>query len=530
MPTTDVVDFLPATLPSVKRTELTGPTPRTLRSASTSAGGVSPKPLFAPTVRSPANARSTARSIEPRSPAAKIVTNTTSATPTISAAAVTAVRAGLRVEFSRARRPVTPVSRCSGAPMSDASGRTSCGLKSATPRKTATDPRPSSAAAPPPDPPPKSPYATMPAPPRPSTAAAINRPRPARGAAVSPSRSAAIGAMRVARSAGTRLAMTVTTTPTSSDTTIVRVAMTDAVAGRSAPIALNSARRRGHERDAAEQPGERREQADDGGLEHDRAQHLAARRAEHPQQRELARALRDGDRERVVDHERADEQRDAAEDEQRRAKEAELVLEVGGLSGGVLGAGAHLDGLAAQLRAHAAAQDRRRDAIVAGDGDRAELAALAGHRLCGRQRRDRDRVAGDRRLLAEARGADEREAAQALLADDLHAVAELEVLLVDGVLVEADLGGALRRTAADEAKLLERRGLQRRDEAAVADRLAVLVADPDVAEDRAGRRRDAVDGAHALDDAARPAAAGRRRSRRRPCPARPPRQCPCWPA
>ena len=62
---------------------------------------------------------------------------------------------------------------------------------------------------------------------------------------MSPSRSAAIGAIRVARSAGTTLATTVTTTPTSSETTIVRVAMTDAVAGRSAPIAQNSARRPG---------------------------------------------------------------------------------------------------------------------------------------------------------------------------------------------------------------------------------------------------------------------------------------------
>ena len=53
----------------------------------------------------------------------------TSATPTISAAAVTAVRAGLRIAFSRASRPVMPASRSSGAPTSAAIGRTSCGLK-----------------------------------------------------------------------------------------------------------------------------------------------------------------------------------------------------------------------------------------------------------------------------------------------------------------------------------------------------------------------------------------------------------------
>jgi CelD/BcsL family acetyltransferase involved in cellulose biosynthesis len=73
----------------------------------------------------------------------------------------------------------------------------------------------------------------------------MSRPRPAFADAVRPSRSAAIGAIRVARSAGTTLAMTVTTTPTSSEMTIVRIAITDAVAGRSAPIAVNSARRAG---------------------------------------------------------------------------------------------------------------------------------------------------------------------------------------------------------------------------------------------------------------------------------------------
>ena len=103
------------------------------------------------------NARSTAPSIEPRRPAAKIVTKATSATPIISAAAVAAVRAGLRIEFSRARRPLTPNSRSSGAPTSQASGRTSCGENSATPRNTATAPPPSVAAAPEPDAPPNRP-------------------------------------------------------------------------------------------------------------------------------------------------------------------------------------------------------------------------------------------------------------------------------------------------------------------------------------------------------------------------------------
>ena len=46
------------------------------------------------------------------------------------------------------------------------------------------------------------------------------------------------------------------------------------------------------------------------------AEHLAARAAERPQRRELAGALRDGDRQRVEDDERTDEERDTAEAEQ----------------------------------------------------------------------------------------------------------------------------------------------------------------------------------------------------------------------
>ena len=56
------------------------------------------------------------------------------------------------------------------------------------------------------------------------------------------------------------------------------------------------------------------ERLDDHGVEH-----LPARRAERAQQRELARALRDGDGERVEDQEAADEHGDAGEHEQRRS-------------------------------------------------------------------------------------------------------------------------------------------------------------------------------------------------------------------
>ena len=49
--------------------------------------------------------------------AAKIVMKPTSATPIMSAAAVAAVRRGLRIAFSRASVPVMPLIFGSGAPM-----------------------------------------------------------------------------------------------------------------------------------------------------------------------------------------------------------------------------------------------------------------------------------------------------------------------------------------------------------------------------------------------------------------------------
>ena len=75
-------------------------------------------------------------------PAAKIEAKVTSATPIMSAAAVTAVRPGWRTEFSRASWPVMPVARSIGRPMTFASGRTSRGESSATPRKVSAAPPP----------------------------------------------------------------------------------------------------------------------------------------------------------------------------------------------------------------------------------------------------------------------------------------------------------------------------------------------------------------------------------------------------
>ncbi len=155
---------------AVRRVETTS-TPGTCRAATAAPGEIGVKPSLLRITSSPWKLSSTAEEIEPLIPAAKTVTKATTARPIISAAAVTAVRAGLRWVFSRARRPVSRRKRSSGSPTSEASGRTSRGLKRETPNRTATAPPPSRTAALPPEMPPKRPARTIPSPARESSAA-----------------------------------------------------------------------------------------------------------------------------------------------------------------------------------------------------------------------------------------------------------------------------------------------------------------------------------------------------------------------
>ena len=135
----------PSTSSSVNRSAEAVSTPSIAATASRTAIGMSEKPSSLEIVRSPISVLSIASLIEPLIPAANTATNETRARPTISAAAVEAVRPGLRTEFSRASVPGTPPKRCIGAPTTDATGVTSSGLSRATPRKTATAPTPTHA-------------------------------------------------------------------------------------------------------------------------------------------------------------------------------------------------------------------------------------------------------------------------------------------------------------------------------------------------------------------------------------------------
>src|SRR5437763_8103393 len=149
---------------------------------------------------------------------AKIPTNATSPSPIINAAAVDAVRFGLRMAFSRPSLPDTPHRR-SGQPSTRATGRTINGLRTATPKNTVAAPRPANDAAL--EPPPRSPVRRMPMPAaRMTSPVTRRRVEPAYDVGWA-SRLAAMGGERDARSAGTTEDKTVAPRPTTAAATTV---------------------------------------------------------------------------------------------------------------------------------------------------------------------------------------------------------------------------------------------------------------------------------------------------------------------
>ena len=109
-----------------------------------SAGATPPPDDPAPELitKSPANVRSMVALIDALAEEAKIEMNAIRPTPIISADALAAVRLGLRMVFSRARVPVTPLMRGSGAPIARLSGSAIVRPSTDTPRKTSSTPTP----------------------------------------------------------------------------------------------------------------------------------------------------------------------------------------------------------------------------------------------------------------------------------------------------------------------------------------------------------------------------------------------------
>ena len=128
-----------------------------------------------------------------------------------------------------------------------------------------------------------------------------------------------------ARIAGPVPASTVTITPTSGAMIHVVGRIVSPPVGSAKPKASNTALSALRQCETDEQADGGGDHADDERLGEHRAEHLPAVGADGPQQCRGPQALRDDDRERVVDAERGDEERHAGEHQQERAEEAEEV-------------------------------------------------------------------------------------------------------------------------------------------------------------------------------------------------------------
>ena len=124
------------------------------------------------------------------------------------------------------------------------------------------------------------------------------------------------------------------------------------------------------------------------------------RRAERSQGRQLTRPLRDRDRERVRDHERADEERDRAEREQEVLQEVEEALGVLRVRLRLLRAGLHLRARR-EDRADLGRELRGRHAGLRLRADLVELSDALEEPLCRRQVEARKRRAAETRRSAE---------------------------------------------------------------------------------------------------------------------------------
>ncbi len=173
---------------------------------------------------------------EDLSDAPKIDTSATSASPTISAAAVTVVRFGFRIALPRASTPVTPNIKGSGRPTKAASRRATSGPRTTMPTKITNPPRNVTATDCSSGSGPRIPYAPTAIPIPVTIVPVIARDTVERRRLVMRrSPIAAIGGVRAARIAGTIAASNVTPTPTTAHASMVRFSTTNARSGTGTP-------------------------------------------------------------------------------------------------------------------------------------------------------------------------------------------------------------------------------------------------------------------------------------------------------
>ena len=204
------------------------------------------------------------------------------------------------------------------------------------------------------------------------------------------------------------------------------------------------------EAEAEEEADHRGDDADDERLEDDGREDLAARGADRPHRGELTRPLRDRDREGVRDHEGADEEGDAGEDEQEGLQERDELVGVLGIAPGLLRRGLDL-GIRRQHLLELLYECLVRDSGLRRYGDLVELAFLVEDALRRREVEARQRGAADGRNRAELDDSGDVEVLNRAGTLDADGVADLEVLLVGGRLVDDDLAVS-RPGALDELK------------------------------------------------------------------------------
>ena len=280
---------------------------------------------------------------------------------------------------------------------------------------------------------------------------------------------------RASRAApGRAAAASVTPMPTNSPISIVRVASTSPPEGMSS-AASKSAPRAAATPSPASRPSTEAATPMASASTATAVEDLPARRAQRAQQRELAGALGDGDREGVEDDEGAHQQRRSREREQRRREEAaDRVVGGVGRLGGVGGAGPHGQ-RARQRLPHRGGQLRGRDAGRGGDRDARQLAGALEPALDVGERRHDERRAAERHAVPPPGDAGDHDPLDAGARAEADVLAHAQPLVARHLAVDDDVTGPPGRAAGEVVegveRLLARRGDDRRGEAG-RDRLA----------------------------------------------------------
>ena len=236
-------------------------------------------------------------------------------------------------------------------------------------------------------------------------------------------------------------------------------------------------------------PEDRPEQADDESLEAQRALDLLRRRADRRQDGQLAEALRHDDAERVVDHERADEERQRGERLEADLEDLAESARLGTLVLEELVAGLDLEAVGNEWFDRG---DQVRLADVA-----AEVQVLVGDDAGVQPVERRGLRHRDGAVLVDGVGAPERRDAhdgRVELAgggehDDL--VADGEALVLGEPVVDGDLAGGARRGAFDDVDVVELVVVDPQPTGgAVRERLAVVAEEGDRCAQFTGHRVD----------------------------------------